>query len=297
MGAGSDTVGFIGLGNMGWPMATNLARSTFEVIGYDADADIAARFDAATGCTIAPSLAALADAVDTVVTMLPTGKVVQAVLLEEEGGALGDGLGPNGLVIDMSSSEPVGTRSLGRTLAAKGVGLVDAPVSGGVPKAEDGSLAIMIGADDPAAADAAEPVLRTMGDRLFRAGPLGAGHAVKALNNYVAAAAFAAASEALIVGDAFGLDRETILSIINNSTGRNFNTEVPMKEHVLPRTFATGFKLGLMAKDVAIAAGLAEEIGVDAPLSRFVCDRWRVATEALGADEDFSGAIKYWEAN
>ena len=201
-----------------------------------------------------------------------------------------------GLVLDMSSSEPVGTRALGEALAERGIALVDAPVSGGVEKARDGTLAIMIGADDAAAAERAEPVLRAMGDRLFRAGPLGAGHAAKALNNYAAAAAFTAAAEALIVGEAFGLERETLLTIINNSSGPQlqFGSADP-KQEVLPRTFATGFKLGLMAKDVAIAADLADALGADAPLSRDMKARWGEASDALGADADFTRAVTLWE--
>lgn len=296
MSTGNDTIGFIGLGNMGWPMATNLARSPYDVIGFDADASVCEEFDAVTGCTIAPSLAALAAAVDIIVTMLPTGQLVRQVVLEDERGALAKGLGDGGLVIDMSSSEPVGTRALGKALAAAGVALVDAPVSGGVPKAEDGTLAIMIGADDDGAVAAATPILEKMGDRIFRAGPLGAGHAAKALNNYVAAAAFTAASEALIVGEAFGLERETLLTIINNSTGRNFNSEFPIKDHVLPRSFASGFKLGLMNKDVTIAADLATAMGVSAPLSEFVGQCWDEANTALGPDADFTSAITHWEA-
>ena len=290
-----ETVGFIGLGNMGRPMAASLVRSGFEVVGYDADSNAGDSFAAATGCRTAPTLAALADAATAVVTMLPTGAVVRQVLLEDEGGALADGLGPEGLVIDMSSSEPMGTRALGAALAGRGIALVDAPVSGGVPKAADGTLAVMVGADSEAAARRAEPILRAMGDRLFRAGPLGAGHAAKALNNYAAAAAFTAAAEALIVGEAFGLERETLLTIVNNSTGRSFNSEVPMKQEVLPRTFATGFKLGLMAKDVSIAADLAEAVGVDAPFSRNMRDRWAAAGAALGPDADFTRAVTLWE--
>lgn len=294
-----ETVGFVGLGNMGRPMAASLARASFEVIGYDADPNAAEAFAAATGCRTAATPAALAGAVSVAVTMLPTGAVVRQVLLEEEGGALAGGLGGGksggGLVIDMSSSEPMGTRALGAALAERGVALVDAPVSGGVPKAADGTLAIMVGVDDESAAQRAEPVLRAMGDRLFRAGPLGAGHAAKALNNYAAAAAFTAAAEALIVGEAFGLERETLLTIINNSTGRSFNSELPMKQEVLPRTFATGFRLGLMAKDVAIAADLAEAVGIDAPLSRNMKARWAAAGAALGPDADFTRAVTLWE--
>ena len=299
-----ETVGFVGLGNMGRPMAACLARAGFGVVGYDADPLATEAFAAATGCPTAPTLAALAEAATVAVTMLPTGTVVRQVLLEEEGGALANGLGADGpgagnsgggLVVDMSSSEPVGTRALGEALAGHGIALVDAPVSGGVEKARDGTLAIMIGADDAAAAERAEPVLRAMGDRLFRAGRLGAGHAAKALNNYAAAAAFTAAAEALIVGEAFGLERETLLTIVNNSTGRSFNSELPMKQEVLPRTFATGFKLGLMAKDVAIAADLAEAVGIDAPLSRDMKARWAAAGAALGPDADFTRAVTLWE--
>ena len=294
-----ETVGFVGLGNMGRPMAANLARAGFEVVGYDADPDAADAFAAATGCRTAATPAALAGAATVAVTMLPTGAIVRQVLLEEERGALASGLGAgtsgDGLVVDMSSSEPMGTRALGAALAERGVALVDAPVSGGVAKAADGTLAIMVGADDEAAAQRADPILRAMGDRLFRAGPLGAGHAAKALNNYAAAAAFTAAAEALIVGEAFGLERETLLTIINNSTGRSFNSEVPIRQEVLPRTFATGFKLGLMAKDVAIAADLAEALGADAPLSRNMKARWAAAGAALGPDADFTRAVTLWE--
>ncbi|MYF06981.1 MAG: NAD(P)-dependent oxidoreductase [Rhodospirillaceae bacterium] len=299
MAPSRETVGFVGLGNMGRPMAASLARAGFEIIGYDANPRAAAAFAAETGCQTAPTLAALADAATVAVTMLPTGAIVRQVLLEEEQGALANGLGAGrsggGLVVDMSSSEPVGTRALGEALAGRDIALVDAPVSGGVEKARDGTLAIMIGADDAAAAERAEPVLRAMGDRLFRTGPLGAGHAAKALNNYAAAAAFTAAAEALIVGEAFGLERETLLTIVNNSSGRSFNSEVPIRQEVLPRTFATGFKLGLMAKDVAIAADLADALGADAPLSRDMKARWSEASDALGADADFTRAVTLWE--
>ncbi len=295
MPAASDTIGFIGLGTMGGPMAAGLARAGHPVVGYDIDRGAAEAFAAATGCPVAPSLADLAGAATVAVTMLPTGASVRQAVLEAEVGALVCGLGPGGMVLDMSSSEPVGTRALGKALAERGIDLVDAPVSGGVEKARDGTLAIMIGADSEAAAARAAPILRAMGDRLFRAGPLGAGHAAKALNNYAAAAAFAAAAEALIVGDAFGLDRQTLLDIVNNSTGRSFNSEQPIKQHVLTGTFASGFGLGLMAKDVATAAGLAEAVGAPAPLARFMAQRWTDARDALGAEADFTRAATHWE--
>jgi 3-hydroxyisobutyrate dehydrogenase len=188
-----------------------------------------------------------------------------------------------------------GARELGRALAASGVALVDAPVSGGVPKADAGTLAIMIGGDDAAAIERARPPLDAMGKKLFLTGPLGSGHAMKALNNYVAAAGFTAAAEALIVGHKFGLDPAVMVEILNASTGRSFSTEYTMKEHVLPRKFATGFALGLLAKDVGIAADLVEAIGADAPVCKLLRELWAEAATAVGGSVDHSVALRHWE--
>jgi 3-hydroxyisobutyrate dehydrogenase len=196
----------------------------------------------------------------------------------------------------MSSSDPPGTRELGAALEELGVALVDAPVSGGVPKAESGTLAIMVGGGDEGAVERARPLLEILGERLFRTGPLGSGHAMKALNNYVAAAGFTAASEALIVGHRFGLDPAVMVEVLNASTGRNFSTEFTLVHHVLPRTFATGFALGLLAKDVAIAADLGEAVDAEAPLSRLLRQLWAEAAESEGADVDHSAALRHWEA-
>ena len=294
--AASLRVGFIGIGNMGWPMAANVAKAGFPLTVYDANPDAAKRFAEEHGCDAADSLAALGAAADIVVTMLPTGPIVREVMLDADGGGLASHLAKGAIVVDMSSSEPIGTRELGAALAEKGITLIDAPVSGGVPRAVDGSLAIMIGGDDEDAIEKAEPVLNAMGGRLFRTGGIGNGHAMKALNNYVAAAGFTAAAEAMIMGRKFGLDPATMIEIINNSTGRNFNTEIPIKDHVLTGTFATGFQLGLMAKDVKIAGDLGESIDIEAPLSRLVRDMWADALGAMGPTEDFTVAIKRWEA-
>ncbi|MDH3233214.1 MAG: NAD(P)-dependent oxidoreductase [Alphaproteobacteria bacterium] len=293
--AQATKVGFIGIGNMGRPMAANLVRAGLPLTIFDADPAQSARFAGDHDCTVAASLAELGSAVDVVVTMLPTGAIVSDVVLEADDGALAGALAEGSIIVDMSSSEPEGTRSLGTELGKRGITLIDAPVSGGVPGAEAGTLAIMIGAADEAAVSRVEPILSAMGKRLFRTGPLGSGHAMKALNNYVAAAGFTAAAEALIIGERFGLDRAVMIDVMNNSTGRNFNTEHPIKDHVLPRSFAAGFKLGLMAKDVKIAGDLGEHMNVDAPLSRMVRERWADALAALGADQDFTRAITHWE--
>jgi 3-hydroxyisobutyrate dehydrogenase len=201
------------------------------------------------------------------------------------------------VAIDMSSSDPVGTRALGAALAASGISLIDAPVSGGVPRAAQGTLTIMIGGDDPAVIERARPLLRAMGDRLFDTGGLGSGHAMKALNNFVAAAGFAACAEALLAGKRFGLDPGRMVEILNVSTGRSFLTDLVLREHVVEGKFATGFQLGLLAKDVRIAADLAHELRLDAPLVRLVSKRFEAARDALGYTRDHTEAIKAWDQN
>ncbi len=287
-------VGFIGIGTMGWPMASNIARAGHELTVFDVDSAKATSFAQEFHCTAASNLAEVA-ANEAVVTMLPTGKIVRQALLEDQGGAFANALKPGTLVIDMSSSEPTGTRELGAEIAKRGAFLIDAPVSGASVRAKAGTLAIMIGGDDQAAIERAKPLLLSMGKQLFETGPLGTGHAMKALNNYIGAAGYAAVSEALLIGQRFGLNQETMVDILNASTGRNFLTEVVMKEHVIQEKYATGFALGLLAKDVKIAADLGEVVKLDAPVLRLICDRWALARERLGATRDMSEAILGWK--
>jgi 3-hydroxyisobutyrate dehydrogenase len=285
-------VGFVGLGNMGWPMARNVARAGFPLTVRDADHARQQRFAEEHGCRVANDPSAFRTA-DVVVTMLPTGRIVREVMREWAGGLV-QALARGSIVVDMSSSDPVGTRELAAALARNGVTVIDAPVSGGVPKAQAGTLAIMIGGDDARAIERVRPLLDSMGQKLFFTGPVGSGHAMKALNNYVAAAGYTAGAEALIVGGKFGLDPAAMVDILNASTGRNFSTEYTLKEHVVPGRFATGFALGLLAKDVAIAADLAEAIGIDAPQCRLIRQMWADAEAAMGSGSDHSVAIKRW---
>jgi len=278
---------------MGRPMARNLAAAGYDLVVRDADAALQESVASELGAVPAADPAAFRD-VGAVVTMLPTGRVVSEVLLEWNGGLAG-ALAAGSVVVDMSSSDPPGTRELGTALTALGLVLVDAPVSGGVPKAELGTLAIMVGGDDEDAIARATPLLEALGERLFRTGPLGSGHAIKALNNYVAAAGFTAASEALLIGHRFGLDPAVMVEVLNASTGRNFSTEFTMVHHVLPRTFATGFALGLLAKDVGIAAELGDAVAVEAPLSRLLKQLWAEAAGDEGAEVDHSAALRHWE--
>jgi 3-hydroxyisobutyrate dehydrogenase len=278
---------------MGAPMAGCIARAQHALTVYDSMRERAERVASEHGCQVAGQLDGLA-AADVIVTMLPTGQIVRDLYLRE---GLALKLRRGTIAIDMSSSDPVGTRELGAALAASGVTLIDAPVSGGVPRAAKGTLTIMIGGDDAAAIDRARPLLSTMGDRLFDTGGLGSGHAMKALNNFVAAAGFAACAEALLAGQRFGLDPARMVEIMNVSTGRSFHTDLVLREHVVEGKFATGFQLGLLAKDVRIAADLAHELRLDAPLARLVSERFETARDVLGYTRDHTEAIKAWNQN
>lgn len=292
-------VGFIGIGNMGWPMAKNILKAGNNVLQadhkvhiYDLDKKRVTNFarDEPNALGTAEA-AAVAKASNVIITMLPTGPIVTSVVLDMlASGALAKGT----IIIDMSSSEPVGTKQLAETLARSGVILIDSPVSGGVTGAQGGTLTLMIGGDDEAAIERVTPVLQTMGSRLFRTGGSGSGDVVKALNNYCSAANFRALSEAVIMGQKFGLDPAMIIEIINVSSGRSSSSEGAFKSQVLTGKYAAGFALGLLAKDVKIASDLAGELGVMAPLCAVTFNALAAAREAMGYSADFTIAHKYW---
>ncbi|MEQ8450111.1 MAG: NAD(P)-dependent oxidoreductase [Nitratireductor sp.] len=282
--ASGDTgpVAFIGLGMMGRPMAARLVAAGFDVRGVDVNAE-ARQALAAAGARVFEKARTAVAGCDIVVTMLPDGEVVRDVLMGAGGvaGCLKDGT----LVVDMSSSAPMGTRLLGAGLLEKGIALVDAPVSGGVARARDGSLCIMAGGRE-ADVVRARPLLDAMGTTVIHAGPLGSGHAAKALNNYVSAAGLAAACEATLIGEAFGVDPGTLVDILNASTGRNNSTEVKLKPHILSGSFASGFAMALMAKDLHTASDLATELGMTACGAEQAAALWSAALADLGQGAD-----------
>lgn len=288
----SMRIGFIGIGTMGWPMAVNLVKAGFPVTIHDLNIDRTEAFCKQHRASVAADLGEIARQ-DVVITMLPTGKIVRELLADENGDFL-EQVRPGTIVIDMGSSEPTGTQLLARLLADRNVTLLDAPVSGAEPRARMGTLTIMVGGDNKAAIASVNPILLAMGNKVFETGRSGSGHACKALNNLLGATAFAATSEVVLIAERFGLDPDTLVDILNVSTGKSFISEVVIKEHVLRRHFSTGFKLGLMAKDVQIAADLAEAVGLDAPVTQLVNQRWLQALKTLGFDADNTEAIKTW---
>lgn len=284
------TLAFIGLGKMGLPMAARLIAAGFVVRGFDPAAEAREGFEAVGG-SACPSAAEAATGAGAVITMLPDGHIVRRVVLDGPD-PVGAAMAPGAVLIEMSSSAPLSTRALGEHLAAAGVGVVDAPVSGGVRKAVAGTLSIMAGGD-PAAIGRVRGILTAMGATVFETGPLGSAHAMKALNNYVSAAGLIAACEAVQIGAAFGLDPAMMTDILNVSTGRNNTTENKLKPFILNEAYDSGFGLALMAKDIGIAAGLADDLARPAPFAQAVADFARRASARLGPQADHTEVDRY----
>jgi len=288
------TIAFIGLGMMGKPMATHLVAAGYRLRVYDASQQAISDFVGAHPTASAtPSAKAAADGADAVITMLPDGKIVRQAVLDGPDAAA-DGLARDRVVIDMSSSAPTGTRALASDLAARGLRCIDAPVSGGVRRAVDGSLAIMAGgtAED---VEQCRPLLQAMGKTVVHAGAVGSGHAVKALNNYLSATSLLSMCEALIVGEKFGLDPTVMVEVFNASSGMSNSTQVKAKPFVIPRNYAAGFALALMAKDLATAAELADQMGVRADTMHDMATVWAEAMRKLGRDTDHTAIHRYLE--
>ncbi|MBW8269294.1 NAD(P)-dependent oxidoreductase [Caldovatus aquaticus] len=282
-------IGFVGIGNMGWPMAANLVKAGFEVAVCDVAPGRAERFAAEVGGRAAASAAEAARGADCVVTIVPTSAEVAAAVA-----AMGDALAPGALLIDMTSGQPGRTREIAAALAARGVAMVDCPVSGGVPRARSGELAIMAGGA-AADLDRAEPVLRAMGSSIHRCGPIGAGQAMKALNNLVSAGGFLIGVEALLIGQKFGLDPQKMVEVLNASTGMNNSTQKKFAQYVLSRRFDAGFTLDLMVKDLSIALEVGRETATPTPFAALCREMWAAALAALGPGQDHTAMAKLSE--
>ncbi len=277
-------IAFIGLGQMGSRMAGRLAEAGLQLTVHDADARAMEPFGAERSH---PSPKAAVAGCDMLLTMLPNGRVSQEVVLAADPA-------PGVLVVEMSSSDPADTRALGASLAERRVALIDAPVSGGIKRAATGELAIMAGGEVHDL-ERARPVLDHLGRRIFHCGPLGAGGAMKALNNLLSAAGFAATIEVLQIGRRFGLEPGLMLDVLNNSTGRNNTTEVKIAPFVLSGRFDSGFALDLMVKDLTTALALADRTVTDVPLSQLALELWREAGGDLEHGVDHTALARWYE--
>ncbi|MBI3041825.1 MAG: NAD(P)-dependent oxidoreductase [Betaproteobacteria bacterium] len=289
-------IGFIGIGNMGNPLAGHLLKKGFDVTVYDIRPEVVKAFVAQHGGTGAATLVDAAHGMDAVITMLPDDKVVRKVVLGEGSeNCIAAGLARGAVVIDMSTCNPSATRSLAEALKPRGIEVVDAPVMGGVVFAKDATLDIMMGGE-PALVERVRPVLQAMGRNLIPCGVTGTAHALKALANYVNACALINAIEAMTIGKRFGLDPKLMAeALIPMCAGRNHPIEKKVIPHILTRQYGTGMAMGFIAKDVKIAVETARSVGAFAPLGERVSELWSAAAEKLGPNLDQTQIARYWE--
>lgn len=291
----TDTIGFVGIGAMGTPMAGNLAKAGYKLVVFDLDAARTAALAREHGVTVAASLADLGAQAQIIITMLPDGKAVRSALCGAQDSfkdCILERAAKGTRVIDMSSSSPMQTRELGALLEKRGFPCIDAPVSGGVKGAVNATLAIMAGGD-VTIYEYVKPVLEKMGSALFHAGPLGAGHAIKALNNYVSAAGLAATCEALIAAEGFGIDPAVATDIINASSGMNNTTRNKVKQQMLNGAYAAGFATGLMAKDVRTALEVAKAMGGPSAYAENTAGLWNAMEREEGFAADHTAMHRY----
>ena len=289
-------LGFIGLGNMGKPMASRLIDAGYQLTVYDIRKE---SVDAlvAKGARAAASPAAVACAVDTVLLSLPGPTIVRAVVLGADGADGADGVIAGSkvrTVLDLSTTGATAAREIAAALAAKGITGVDSPVSGGVTGAVKGALAVMVACPKALYAEL-EPMLKHIGKVFFIGERPGMGQTMKLANNLLSATALAATSEAIVFGVKAGLDPATMCDVINAGSGRNSASQDKFPKAILPRTFDVGFTTGLMHKDVKLCLEEAEAAGVPMPVASAVRDQWRRALEEIGAEKDFTTIVQLVE--
>lgn len=286
-------VGFVGLGVMGTPMASHLAKAGYPVALYDVSTEattkLASELSQAQACRSPRELAQVSDIV---ITMLPNGEVVQKVTLGENG--LLEGMKPGSLMLDTSSSEPWITQATAQALAARKVSMVDAPVSGAQWGAQAAELVFMVGGS-AADVERVRPLLDVMGRAVFHLGELGAGHAMKSLNNMITAMNLLAVSEGLVIGKRYGLDPTAMTHVLNESTGMSWVSQTHIHQRVISRTFDDPFKLELMLKDVGIGMELARATEVPAPMSALGYQLWCAASLAAGPGVSVSELVRWVE--
>ncbi len=283
-----EPVGFVGLGIMGSLMATSLARAGHAVTVYNRTAAKAEAWVAEHGGRMAATPREAAEGAAAVITMVVDGPQVEGVLLGEDGAA--HGAAPGTLVIDMSTIAPKDVRRIGAALAERGLGFLDAPVSGSSPKAHDGTLTIMAGGSD-ADFDRAKPLFDAMGEVVMHVGPLGHGQTVKVISNAVSATNAATLAQALVVGKATGVDLEALVAVLGASSSAS--TMVTLKaKPMLGHDYTPLFRLEHMLKDVGICLDESEAAGAPFPSAALARELYAAAMGRGLADEDFSAVLE-----
>jgi 3-hydroxyisobutyrate dehydrogenase len=290
----SDTpIAFIGLGLMGVPMVNNLLKAGFTVTGFDLNAEVAEKFSGQQNFKFSKSpTEAVSDALVTIF-MLPDSSIIDGVLWGKAGQeGIATHLKKGSFLLDMSSASPVSSRDNNQKLKELGIRYLDAPVSGGVKKAIDGTLSIIVGglAED---FEKTYHLLEFMGKSITHVGAAGAAHAVKALNNYISAAGLIAVSESLIAAEKFGLDTHVVNKVFNASTGKNNTTENKVENFMLNEAFNSGFSLALMSKDVQIALKFIKDMECYSDLAQQCVKTSEEANQSLGKGADHTAVFKY----
>jgi 3-hydroxyisobutyrate dehydrogenase-like beta-hydroxyacid dehydrogenase len=286
--SGIERVAFLGMGIMGSRMAANVARGDFQLTVWNRTGERAERVAEATGAKLAATPAEAAEGADAVITMVVDSPEVEAVLFGENGAAAA--LEAGALVMDMSTIAPKAVAAIGERLGESGIAFVDAPVSGSSPKAEDGTLTIMVGASQEDY-DRALPLLESMGELIVHCGPRGHGQMVKLLNNTLAATNAAVLGEAIAVARKADLDLDALVRVVAASSGNSTMLQlkaVPMIEH----DFEPLFKLDHMLKDVRHTLNAAQELGAKTPVADAAKSLYEAASALGKGDEDFAAVIE-----
>jgi hypothetical protein len=286
----AERIGFIGIGNMGLPMASRLIGAGHDILAYD-PREAAMAAIAAEGAGTAASPAEIASACEIVMTSLPRPEVVREVALGPQGVLRGSKVK---LFVDLSTTGPRAAAAIAAELAKSGIVAVDAPVSGGVAGAKKGTLAVMMAGPEAECARL-RPILSAIG-RVFTIGERpGMGQMMKLINNLLSATAVAATSEAMVLGVKAGLDPQVMIEVVNAGSGRNTATEDKFPRAILPRRFDFGFALGLMSKDVDLCIAEAEALHVPMWVGSAVKQLWLYGLGQGGPDQDFTALITHIE--
>jgi hypothetical protein len=280
-------IGFIGLGNMGFPMVRRLLEAGHRVVVFDTRKEPVEKA-VQLGAEAAQSVREVADRAETVMASLPTPDVVLAVATGKGGLIEGNRVRR---FVDLSTTGSVMAQRIFDTLKEREIVQIDSPVSGGVAGAENGTLAVMV-SGPRAEVEVVEPALKVIGKVFFVDERPGAGQTMKLCNNYLSAAAMAATSEAMVLGVKAGLDPRIMLDVINAGSGRNTATESKFPKMVVPRTFNLGFTNGLMAKDVGLALSEAKVLGVPMDVADAVMRALKLACDEIGSDRDLTTIVQ-----
>lgn len=292
----TKTVGYIGLGNAGFSMASNLPKAGYQLIVHDADESKAQKAASEWPNTTASKgePAAFADC-EVIITMLPQGKIVREVLLGSKG--IASALKPGTIIVDTSSSSPFDTKELGIELAKHQLQLLDSPITQTYMHATDaGESTLMVGSDSEEAFAKVEPILRTMASYIFYMGPLGAGHAMKTLNNYIMASSICALSDSLVTGQKFGLDPQKMVDVLNVGTGVCFPTLDTFRRDGLTGRYNSGFGLALLVKDLGITQEFMEKSEFETGLPQMLKSYLKFGLDQVDPAADHTACLKGWEA-